>query len=236
MEQLRGWVSVKVAAQHLGISPERVRDLVATGHLAASRPGRELLVRSDSVAHRAQVVQPQAGRPWSARMAWAMLAVASGARPEWVSSAELLRVRRYAKRPLSHWPRLLAARTVIHQVRMLPAVMRRVRSMPEVSAGGIEAAVAHGANLISPVEATLDLYASADVFQRVRSMRGIRWGPEEPNVVLRILPDLPASAVAAVLGAPVVPIAAAAADLMDEGDERAVLAAAELMRMATVAG
>jgi hypothetical protein len=163
-------------------------------------------------------------------MSWAVLVLASGGKPDWLSSAELVRARRYAKRPLVQWPRLLAGRAEVRQVRMLAGVLRRVRSTPEISVGGIEAAVAHGSNLIAPADAKIDLYLSAEASKQLRGIRAIRWDAEEPNVTLRILPDMPSSAIAAVLGAPVVPAAVAAADLLDQGDERAVLAATELMR------
>jgi hypothetical protein len=107
--------------------------------------------------------------------------------------------------------------------------------MEHVAAGGVEAANAHGANLVVTVDAPLDLYVSSASFEQLRGASGIRWEPDEPNVVLHVLPaELPDSAVEMMLGGPVVPVAAAAADLLDQGDQRAVLAATELLARAGV--
>ncbi|HVK25278.1 MAG TPA: hypothetical protein VM677_28300 [Actinokineospora sp.] len=234
-DRLPGYMPVSKAAERLKVSPERVRELVGLGQLAAVRPGRELLVRADSVHRRANVVRPQAGRPLSPRMAWAVLASASGNSPDWVSSAELVRVRRYVQRPLDRWPHGLARRADLHPARILPAVLKRVREMPGVAAGGVAAAIAHGSNLVGAADETVDLYVSSAVYEELRGAKGIRWDSEDPTVIVRVLSaELAVSALAMILGKPVVPVAAAAADLLDQGDERAVHAASELLRVVGV--
>jgi excisionase family DNA binding protein len=226
MERPPGWISAREAASQLRVQPEQVRALIADGRVAAAKIGNELLVRSDSVHHRAHVVRPQAGRPCSPRIAWAVLWVASGLQPDWVSSAELVRVRRYAQRPPEQWPRLLAGRSEVHELMMLPSALKKLMNQPGVSVGGVEAAVAHGAPLVVGDDQPRALYVSSSVSDGLRKARGVRWDSDSPNVVLRIVPDLIAEQVTRMK---VVPRAVAAADLLDLGDERSVLAANDLL-------
>jgi excisionase family DNA binding protein len=188
-EELLGWIPVRTAADRLGVSPEHVRALVRSGGLEAIKPGRDVLVRSDAVTHRATVVRPKAGRPLSPSMAWAVLWLASGATPRWVSSSEVVRTRRYARRPLSEWPRLLAGRAQVHRVRMPDAARRRVRSMAGVAVGGLWAARSHGANLVLPAGEPDEVYLAPAAFDTLRAMKGIGWQSASPDVVLRVLPD-----------------------------------------------
>jgi excisionase family DNA binding protein len=226
MERPSGWVSVREAASQLGVQPEQVRELIADGRVAAAKIGHELLVRSDSVHHRAHVVRPKAGRKWSPRIAWAVLWVASDLRPDWVSSAELVRVHRYAQSPLDQWPRLAAGRAVNRELMMLSPVLKKFVDRPGVCVGGVEAAIAHGAPLVVGDDHPREFYVSGAVSDELSSARGVRWNSDSPNVLLRILPDVVAKQVKRMK---VAPRAVAAADLLDLGDERSVLAANDLL-------
>jgi hypothetical protein len=226
MERPQGWVSAREAASQLGVRPEQVRGLIADGRVVAAKIGHELLVRSDSVHHRVHVVRPRAGRPWSPRMAWAVLWVASDLQPDWVSSAELVRVRRYAQRPPEQWPRLLTGRAVNRELMMLPSALKKLLDRPGVCVGGVEAAVAHGAPLVVGDDHRRELYVSGAVSDELRNARGVRWDSDTPNVLLRILPEPVAEQVTV---SRIMPRAVAAADLLDLGDERSVLAANDLL-------
>lgn len=218
-------VSVAEAAAELGVSPERVRDLVAAGHLKATKYGRDLLVDFDSVLHRVHVVRPSAGRPLSPRMAWALLWVASGRRPGWIKPSELVRVRRYLdRRDLADWPRLLGRRASMHSGRMLPATIKRLPTQDGVSSGGVVAAADYGADILSSGDEG-EFYISPSVFARLREEGRISLEAERPNVVLRVpsldQPDL--------LAEPVMPIAVVVADLLDSGEERSMRAGRRLL-------
>ncbi|MEU7479008.1 helix-turn-helix domain-containing protein [Lentzea sp. NPDC042327] len=227
---LVGWLSVAEAAQRLGVSAAQVRDLVAAGRLNAVKPGRDLLVDADAVHRRLHVEKPQRGQPWSPRIAWAVLAHASGAHVDWLSPSELVRVKRYAQRPLSDWPRLLARRADVRCARMLANVLRRAEELPGVAIGGVRAANHHGAALVSADEPHAELLTSVEAFDALARMRGSSWDSPKPNVTVRVLPGgLPRSVEEMVFGAPYVPKSVAAADLLDLGDERSRGAAQELL-------
>src|SRR5438067_4159754 len=85
-------VSVADAARELGISAERVRQLIQNGSLAARRVGGRWLVDDESLNRRAQGSR-LAGRPFSPARAWALLALASGECPDWLPDREVRRLR-----------------------------------------------------------------------------------------------------------------------------------------------
>src|SRR4051794_36121041 len=70
-------VAVEDAARHLGVTPARVRALIARGHLRADNVGGRWLIEWDSVLARERA-QSAPGRPLRARNAWALLLLASG--------------------------------------------------------------------------------------------------------------------------------------------------------------
>ncbi|CRK60863.1 hypothetical protein [Alloactinosynnema sp. L-07] len=81
-----------------------------------------------------------------------------------------------------------------------------------------------------PTTGTLELYLTAATYEQLRGLRGIGWRPDEPNTILRVLPsDLPDLAVDTIIGTGLVLVAAAAADLLDHGDDRGTLGARELL-------
>ncbi|MFE9746050.1 helix-turn-helix domain-containing protein [Saccharothrix saharensis] len=228
--ELRNWIPVRTAADRLGVSPEQVRDLVRSGDLDAIKPGRDVLVRSEAVERRATVVKPKAGRPLSPSMAWAVLWLVSDVKPHWVSSSEQVRVRRYARRPLAEWPRLLAGRAQVHRVRMPGAVRKRVRSLTGVAVGGLWAARRHGANLVLPDGEPDEWYLAPAAFDTLRTMKGIGWQSASPDVVIRVVSaGLPTTAMSLIFNEVAVPRGTAAADLLDLGDDRSRRAAAELL-------
>ncbi len=211
----------------LDISPERVRELVHGGRLDAVRIGRELLVDARSVEHRRSVVKPAPGRPLSARMAWGLLWLLSGHKPPWVSPSELVRLRRYAQERLpDQWPRLLSGRARVYRVRMLAGPLVRLRGDEHAVVSGPVAAGHYGADLLAGGEDE-EFYVDAGRFEQLSRSRRLRLDSAEPNAVIRV------PALSGVLRPPgsdghALP-AAVAADLLDAGDERSVLAAQQLL-------
>lgn len=227
--RIPGWIPVHQAAEVLHVSRDQVRDLVNAGALEGIKPGRELLVSSESVAHRA-ASSPGPGRPLSLSSAWAVLWTVSGDIPRWASSSERVRIRRYAARPLSQWSRLLVNRAQVHRVRVPQPLINRVGSLSEVVRGGESAAQAHGANLMLTGAARHEFYLSPAVLQTIRGMKGIGWQTPNPNVLLRVVPAAaPAEVRSGLSTLATVPAAVAAADLLDLGDDRSRRAAAELL-------
>jgi excisionase family DNA binding protein len=227
MSSAPSFLSVAEAARQLGVSPGRVRELVHSGQLDAERIGRAVLVSADSVHRRLEIVQPAAGRPLSARMAWAFLWRLSGVRAPWLSPAERSRVNKYVRRlPVEQWPRMLANRADVYRARMLPGPLGRLRADSRAVVGGVAAASRYGIDLVGAVD-DVELYVEPEHFHDLATRKRINLDPQVPNVLIRV----PFSAEVLHVSddhAGFAPLAAVAADLVDSGDERSVRAARQL--------
>ena len=73
-------LGVAEAAVMLDVSPRRVRQMLADGVLAGERVGQAWVIGSEQL-HQAGHRRREAGRPWSAASAWAVLAMADGEKP-----------------------------------------------------------------------------------------------------------------------------------------------------------
>jgi hypothetical protein len=230
-KQMRGVMPVSQAAAELGVSRRRVRELVNADQLAARKPGHEVLVDAVAVRHRARSLAQGSRRPLSPKMAWAVLWLLDGHRPSWISAAELVRARLYAKRPVGQLPQLLARRADHIPARMLPQARRQAAVLSQVAIGGAHAAIAHGSDLVVPDDAVMIFYASPAGYEQLRGLRGVRWGERDANVSVRLVRPSSLSEVALgeLLDGQVVPASVAAADLLDEHDERAARVAIQLL-------
>lgn len=232
MGQSQQLLAVADAARRLDISPGRVRELVHNGQLDAKRFGRAMLIDADSVHRRAHIVRPTVGRPLSPRMAWAVLWQLSGVRAPWVVAAERNRVNKYLRRlPVERWPQMLAKRADVYRARMLPGPLGRLRNDPRAVVGGVAAAVHYGLDLVGDID-EVELYVEPEYFHELVARKRIDLDPQVPNVLIRV-PFLPSVLRFSEDHAGFAPPAAAAADLMDSGDERSVRAA---RRLRTVLG
>lgn len=225
MASLQQMVSLPEAAARLKVSQQRARALARNGQLRSIKVGREYLVDAGSVRQRQQVMRPRPGRPLSPRMAWGLLVLASGGDPEWCNPAERSRLRRYLRRDLEQWPRLLQNRAEVHRVRMLAGPLRKLQGLPGVAEGGISAAARYGLDLM-PSGAEHELYVPFESFQKLNQAGRIKLGALEPNVLLRVLPErLPMR----IAHDGLAPAAAVAVDLLEAGDERSVRAGRQLL-------
>lgn len=226
-----GWIVTGAAAELLDVSPAQVRDLVRDGVLIATKlRGGALLIDRESVLRR-RAAAPRAGRPLSGKNAWALLWAVGDRKPHWVTSAERVRVLRYARRPLQQWPRLLSRRAQVHRVRAPEFVANRIAQLDGTGIGGTAAALAHGAPLVTGDATGRELYLTPSALREVRGMPGVGWSSSAPNLVLRELSDdLPDEVISLITAHEPVPREVAAADLLDQGNERAHHAAAELLR------
>lgn len=224
-------LSVREAAEQLGVSSERVRQLINAGSLPARRSSAGWLLRADAVAERTRSA-PLAGRPASPRTAWAILCMLSSAMEGDASDPSACavrdrRLRHHVMRLLSampdpandpeRWRLLLASRGRAEQMWAHPGLLPRLCADDRVRAGGDRAAAQMGDGLsATPV---CDLYvAGADVKKIVSEYRlrpdpggQVRLHAVPQGVPRDLIPGRPG------LVAP----AAAAADLLDEDDPRA---------------
>ncbi|ASN21746.1 helix-turn-helix domain-containing protein [Arthrobacter sp. YN] len=92
MERSNG-LSTAEAADRLGITQVSVRQLVESGRLTVvGRVGRSILLDRASL-ERLSAVGTRRGRAWTAKTAWAALALLSGQNPTWISSSEKSRLK-----------------------------------------------------------------------------------------------------------------------------------------------
>lgn len=203
-------LSLADAARLLGVSSERVRQLVVAGDLPGVRFGNAWAVPRDAVAARRQVWNRR-GRPLGGKQVWQ--AIASG-------NIDLSNVSRYRNRGE---PRRYS---------MSSADAAYLVSDAGAVQSGAGAAIVHG-ELLTPDGAEIVLYVSDEIHAALASIVA---GVEDPvgSVVLRIVsdevwPDVRQVAVKADEGYWVAPLAAVALDLMDSGDPRHWVAAENLV-------
>jgi excisionase family DNA binding protein len=235
-------LSVHEAGDALGVSMERVRQMIHAGQLEARRSSAGWLIPADAVAERSRNVHN--GRPPEARTAWsaialltAAMACASQSAPDHaVSVAEVVPDRKLRYRVLrllasmpdpvtdvGPWYRLLSARGEVRHLWAHPGVLDRLASDARVSRGGA-AAVPAGHDGLTGRPGRRELYvgeADAEDLIRQYRMREDRDG----RVHLVIVPSSVPLELAPKGGVPVA-VPAAASDLLDEDDPRARYAAA----------
>lgn len=86
-------MTTREAGERLGITQVSVRQLIANGQLTASgTAGKAILVNRSSV-ERLAVAGTRRGRAWTAKTAWAALALLSGQNPCWISASEKSRLK-----------------------------------------------------------------------------------------------------------------------------------------------
>lgn len=176
--------SVKEAAAVLGVAESQVRSLLRTGSLAGQRFGAVWLVDRDDLG-RLVGEQRERGRPFSARIAWSVLAQLDGRQPPWpLVAEERSRVRRYGARVLDAIAPRLRARATPHRLSVGPALGERLVEHPRWMRGGtFDDAVATG----YAVPATLYV-ASSDLESLIEDAAAVV-DLERPNLIAMAVDD-----------------------------------------------
>ncbi len=86
-------IGVGEAARTLGLTPARVRALIAAGALPARRVGRVHVLDERDVSQFGTQERPAHVRAMAPRIAWAAAALGDGVRPDWIRTDELSRLR-----------------------------------------------------------------------------------------------------------------------------------------------
>jgi excisionase family DNA binding protein len=188
-------LSVREAADRLGVSAIAVRQQIAAGRLPAVKRGRDWWLDAHAVERMARL-PPGDGRPLSPMMAWAVLLLASG---EDTAAKEVAGRDRYWSRArawlrehqlAAHAPRL-RARAQSEQLDAHPAEIARILSRSDVMATGLTAADVIG--LVGSASG-IEVYAPADhraaLIDEHMLISGpgpvlVRWVPDEiwPHLV-----------------------------------------------------
>jgi excisionase family DNA binding protein len=222
-ESLADWLSSTDAAARLGLTPGRVRELIALGTLGARRVGGRFLVSRADVEARA-TAGVATGRPFSPRRAWGLILLAAGRSvPELdpVTRAKLRRVLR--EQDLWTIRRHLGTRSRRVALRAHPSDLPRLEAEPEVVRTGPRHAASAGLGLIAP-EAPVELYVDPPSAERLIAHYRLR-PADRPNVVLRVVP----AEVRSWIDGPIAPPPAIALDLADDPDPRSQAAARNVL-------
>jgi len=174
-------LGVAEVAAELGVSPRRVRQMLADGGLAGERVGRGWVVESKQL-RRVGHSRPAVGRPWSPASAWAVLALADGEDPD-LSPVERSRARRRLALGLERVAGRLASRADRRWFYVHPGVLDRLGAGCEVVRTGISAVAEHGVDLV--VTHGFEGYDLGGLEDRF----GLDDQSVRPNVLLRVVDD-----------------------------------------------
>lgn len=204
-------LSLADASALLGVSAERVRQLVVAGDLPGVRFGNAWAVPRDSIAARRQVSNRR-GRPLSARRAWESIAAAD---------IDLSNVSRYRNRG------------EIHRYEMSAADLEFMSRQDGVITSGVIAAANFG-ELLQAEPGECDIYVAASFHDDLGSF--VAAVPDQlGGVAVRVVPDDVWAFVESIsyrqdeAGQRLPPRAAVALDLMESGDPRHWVAAEHLI-------
>jgi excisionase family DNA binding protein len=222
---IEGWLSVAEAAERLGISVQRVRQLLHAGELDGRKGPGGWIVAENAVRRREQA-PPAAGRPLSSHMAWLVVAqlLAADRGPESGVDLDPDRRDRYRLRNLlvhrgheRDWANWLSRRADVAQYWVHPGVIQSVLNDERISVSGAGVAAAAGAEIVGGDVS--DLYLSSEAVSGVIDDCGLQ---SDPAGHLRIHLWRPGSGAENVLrpGKPV-PVILAALDLLSAPDSRA---------------
>lgn len=211
------------AAEHLSVSPRRVRQMLTDGTLEGHRVGRGWAIEERAI-RTARARRRPAHRPWTSRSAWSVLAMADGSEPR-CNSYERSRAERRLAIGLPQLLDRLSSRARRLTLYAHPATRDRIAVQPGVVRTGASASPEHDLGIVG--SGPLDAYLKRSDLQAIRDAFVMEERSERANVVFRIVDDhlwpFPDGAVAA-------PPAVVAVDLLESEDERSRRAGTELLQ------
>jgi hypothetical protein len=194
-------VSLSDASGILGVSSERVRQLVVAGELPAQRFGNAWAVPKDALVARLHSSRP-GGRPLGPVRAWHEIVA---------GEVDLSRPGRYQRR------------AEVVRCEMSQADLESLPRAAGALASGVRGAIAVGVSLIASDDH--DLYLSRSAFGQLDSLVAVVRDPLGP-IRLRVVDD---DAWAIIPPGESAPRGAVALDLLDSADPRHWIAAEELL-------
>jgi excisionase family DNA binding protein len=218
-----GWMSTADAAAMLGLTADRVRQLISSGALDSRRVGGRYLVRRDDVEARRGDGAP-AGRPYAPRRAWALILLAGGDTPPGVDAVTLSKLRAVLRaRDLWSMRMRFGSRAERRDLRAHSSDLVRIEAEDGVVLTGARHAREAGLGLVAP-DAPLEAYVDEATADRLAARYALR-PSDRPNVRLRVLPP----GVEKWLDGRIAPRLAVALDLAEDRDPRARAAAREAL-------
>lgn len=218
-------VSVPQAAEALGISPTRVRALIASGELPAAKVGDRWLIEEGAVERRRRAGGHR-GRPFSPRNSWAVLALASEEEVRGIDASVRSRLKRaLAQEGLARLRPRLSKRGEVRSFQAHPGELAYLLKDPGFVRSGVCAAQEHGFGLVpgNQAEGYLQAANMSDFIDR----HALEPAGTEGNIRLRVVPD---DAWSSLEGRDVAPKAAVALDLAEDLDPRSAQAGRTALR------
>ena len=214
-------------AAELGVNEQRVRQLVASGQLDATKVGGRWLITAEGLAAYAKHGRAS-GRPWGERRAWGYLWLALGRDPTWLTAPEASRLRRQIREGgVQPVVSKLRTRATTIELSGHPAAVRRVRADRACVIAGISAAAAWKADIHAVGDIAEAYCKPSDARRLQRSLHLVE--SASPNVVLHVVSELwPFDQ-----SERVAPALVTALDLIESSDQRTQRAGRDLLRRAT---
>jgi len=231
-------IAVREAAERLGVSEPRVRQLLVSGDLAGRRLGRAWLVSAESVARMAERGVRPPGRPLGPQRAWALLDLLAGGDAAWLASparSQLrARLRGLAGAAPGQWSAALRGRSEVVFCRAHPAAIPRLAGHEGVLPAGLAVLAGRPFDLVIAEHVIDQAYVDPVLWPALSSALAIRLaGPDHQGLVPNLTVFLPRIAWP-FRSRREVPDSVLAADLLDSAEPRAVRAGAlrlgELLR------
>jgi excisionase family DNA binding protein len=227
-------VTVREAAEQLGVHQSRVRALLSAGTLHGRRVGSQWLISVDDVDLRKALIGGGAkSRAMSARTAWAAAALADGGQATWITASERSRLRSRLLRhgsdsALATYQRWLMSRQAsITCYRLADVDLAELLRTEGVVATGLTAARAYELGLGTSGQA--DIYATADLARRlVKDFFLI--ASDQGNLTVRVVDGTwHLDTARLVNGQLVTPRLITAVDLLDQHDARSTATGRDLL-------
>lgn len=228
-----GTITAGEASHRLGVSAQRIRQLIASGDIHAERHGHVWAIDPRSVDDYERRRRPTAGRSLSPTMAWAaMLSNFGTAVDDELAIAfdlhgtERSRLAQLRERQPGDWRWLAHRRATTARFNTFDAFLNRIEVLDDVVRTGVSALADHDVDLIAH-ERHLDVYVPANVANELA--KTMRLEPRSSgNLTLRAIPDLDEAGF--IMRRNVMPRSVVAVDLLNDADERTARAGADLIQ------
>ena len=221
------------ASRRLGVSAQRLRQLITSGDIHAERHGHVWAVDPRSVNDYDRRRRPTAGRSLSPTMAWAAMLSNFGTTIEDelavafdLHGTERSRLAKLRERQPGDWRWRAHRRATTERFNRFDAFLDRIELLDDVVRTGVSALSDYNVDLIAH-ERHLDVYVPADVANELT--KTMRLEPRSTgNLTLRAIPDLDEAGF--IMQGDVMPRSVVAVDLLDDADERTARAGADLIQ------
>jgi excisionase family DNA binding protein len=210
-EQQNELMTVSGAARALGLTRQRVLQLISAGDFRALRSGRQWLISRPDVERRKQAASPSGGH-FSPYRAWGVLFLADGLEAPWLDrSARWTLKRQLSEHRLADLRPRLGARGRRRYLRAHSSDIQRIGRERGVIRTG--ASAQNATNIVAPGH--LEAYVTSEDLSAIASRYHLTpsW---DANVVVREIPRVVASHIVGVEA----PTSAVALDLLEEDDPR----------------